>query len=227
MTQEFVTLPREVAEQALEALFTYKPMVTGVTFQHGLDAMQALRAALEQPQNHVPDVGNMVQSGWKLVPVEPTVEMLRAGCGSESPAMFRESLRRETDGQKTVEMVEKIIQRNLNSYRAMLAAAPQPPTTEQSSAVEQQQVEREPVAWIWTELSSRKLTFDGPPAVPSVRDELTKPVWTPLYTNPQPKREPLTDEQILHYGPGEEGAVWSYEDQLYFARAIEAAHNIK
>ena len=50
MTQEFVTLPREVVEQALKALFMYKPMVTGVTFQHGLEAMQALRAALEQPQ---------------------------------------------------------------------------------------------------------------------------------------------------------------------------------
>ena len=45
-----ITLPRSVVEQALEALFMYKPMVTGVTFQHGLDAMQALRAALEQPQ---------------------------------------------------------------------------------------------------------------------------------------------------------------------------------
>ena len=45
-----VTLPRSVVEQALEALFMYKPMVTGVTFQHGLDAMQELRAALDQPQ---------------------------------------------------------------------------------------------------------------------------------------------------------------------------------
>ena len=46
-----ITLPRSVVEQALEALFMYKPMVTGVTFQHGLEAMQALRAALEQPQD--------------------------------------------------------------------------------------------------------------------------------------------------------------------------------
>ena len=49
-----ITLPRSVVEQALEALFMYKPMVTGVTFQHGLDAMQALRAALEQPQVEQP-----------------------------------------------------------------------------------------------------------------------------------------------------------------------------
>ena len=45
-----ITIDRSVVEQALEALFMYKPMVTGVTFQHGLGAMQALRAALEQPQ---------------------------------------------------------------------------------------------------------------------------------------------------------------------------------
>lgn len=45
-----ILIDRSVVEQALEALFMYKPMVTGVTFQHGLDAMQALRAALEQPQ---------------------------------------------------------------------------------------------------------------------------------------------------------------------------------
>ncbi len=33
----------------------------------------------------------------------------------------------------------------------------------------------------------------------------------------------LTDEEILNFGPGQPDAVWSYEDQLYFARAIEAA----
>ena len=45
-----ILIDRSVVEQALEALFMYKPMVTGVTFQHGLGAMQALRAALDQPQ---------------------------------------------------------------------------------------------------------------------------------------------------------------------------------
>lgn len=46
-----ITIDRTVLEQALEALFMYKPMVTGVTFQHGLEAMQALRAALEQEKS--------------------------------------------------------------------------------------------------------------------------------------------------------------------------------
>ena len=48
----------------------------------------------------------------------------------------------------------------------------------------------------------------------------------PLYTHPQPPRQPLTDEQIIDLGPGQPDAVWSYEDQLYFARAIERAHGI-
>jgi hypothetical protein len=45
-------------------------------------------------------------------------------------------------------------------------------------------------------------------------------------THPAPAQQPLSDEQILDFGPGQPDAVWSYEDQLYFARAIEAAHNI-
>jgi hypothetical protein len=36
-------------------------------------------------------------------------------------------------------------------------------------------------------------------------------------------RRPLTDEEILGAGPGA-GETWGNEDQLYFARAIEAAH---
>ena len=50
MMTDKILINRAVVEQAIEALFMYKPMVTGVTFQHGLDAMRALRAALEQPQ---------------------------------------------------------------------------------------------------------------------------------------------------------------------------------
>ena len=58
-----ILIDRSVVEQALEALFMYKPMVTGVTFQHGLDAMQALRAALEQPQVEQSSVVGV--SWWK------------------------------------------------------------------------------------------------------------------------------------------------------------------
>lgn len=51
------------------------------------------------------------------------------------------------------------------------------------------QAQQEPVAWICAEWSGSgvpELSFDGPPQELSVRDELTRPVWTPLYTAPQP-----------------------------------------
>lgn len=198
MTQEFVTLPREVVEQALDALFMYKPMVTGVTFQHGLEAAQALRAALEQPT--VQSGG--IQPNWKLVPVEPTRGMLDAA---------RKDLVRDAEIDPMLKGI----------HSAMLAAAPQP------QAVEQTQDDQEPVAWIWTEWSSRNVTFDGPPAVPSVRDELTKPVWTPLYTHPQPEREPLTHYEIHELFRRSWDDCQDGDEIKAFARAIEAAHNIK
>ena len=44
-----------------------------------------------------------------------------------------------------------------------------------------------------------------------------------LYTHPQPKREPLTDEQIAEFF-GVKAVDESFVD---FVRAIEAAHGIK
>ena len=74
-------------------------------------------------------------------------------------------------------------------------------------------VQQEPVAWLdpWTR-SNVTTDYDayGEHGIP-------------IYTSPQPaQRKPLTDEEILNFGPGQPDAVWSYEDQLYFARAIEA-----
>lgn len=42
---------------------------------------------------------------------------------------------------------------------------------------------------------------------------------------PQQERKPLSDEQIWNMGPGDE-CEWKYQDVIYFARAIEAAHGI-
>ena len=49
------------------------------------------------------------------------------------------------------------------------------------------------------------------------------------YTHPQPKREPLTDDDVERLWYQNRGGLW-YQNQgisLRFARAIEAAHNIK
>lgn len=119
MTQEFVTLPREVVEQALEA-FDVATTPLARDRQEVLLAQAALRAALGQPQNHVSDAGNMVPTGWKLVPVEPTDDMEAAA---------------ETDYEQ---FNGGYFPDWLSAYRAMLAAAPKPPTTEDSSVVQHQ-----------------------------------------------------------------------------------------
>ena len=347
MTQEFVTLPREVVEQVFYHLI--RGDADAVCWADGV-----IKPALEQPQrkltpqdiadsallgniespfnacmhqehckrwkaqadkqhhgelssdndlqcenSHLITTSSSVPFGYKLVPMEPTEEMLRAGCGSESPAMFRESLRRETDGQKTVEMVEKIIQRNLNSYRAMLDAAPQPPALEQqveqeSTCKDSLQGEQAAVAWLATytgkvgeplvyvtssyELAVENDRNQSPKPLhlhqqnlncksnqkrlatlwgyvkaeqPQVQQEPSPvakiigmdeeygpmllwhrawadfPVGTKIYTHSQPKREPLTDEQIDACFPVQWEGDFYQPWRKTVARAIEAAHNIK
>ena len=48
MTQEFVTLPREVVEQALKALQNVREQLGSTVSE--FNAIEAIRAALEQPQ---------------------------------------------------------------------------------------------------------------------------------------------------------------------------------
>ena len=64
--------------------------------------------------------------------------------------------------------------------------------------------------------------------VVGVPDLDCNPDYLPLYTHPQPKREPLTDEQILLLlSRIDECAVRLPRGLREFARAIEAAHGIK
>ena len=74
------------------------------------------------------------------------------------------------------------------------------------------QPEQEPVAWL---SNDGNVMFGVGPKSKYIH---------PLYTTP-PKRKPLTDEDILtvardHYNPHQ-------RPEISFARAIEAAHNIK
>ena len=211
-TQEFVTLPREVVEQALKSILDARCSVyDGFEYDKAATALAAAMQqtpALEQPQNHVPDAGNMVPAGWKLVPVEPTRGMLDAA---------HKDLVRDAEIDQMLKGI----------HSAMLAAAPQPPTVKECLTVEQPQVKQEPVAKVvlteqlglpclqWLDLD-RQFDFKG--------GEL-------LYTHPQPKREPLTDEQIDAIADAMPGGLegflkgWGWRQ---FARAIlKAAHNIK
>ena len=96
-------LPREVVEQALEALLNegefrklLKPLIE--------KSIDSIRDALEQPYAGPPVTSPEV---WKLVPVEPTDEMVEAG--------DREIEKWGVDASSS------------GAFRAMLAAAPQPP----------------------------------------------------------------------------------------------------
>ena len=194
MTQEFVTLPREVVEQAIDALYCTNSQEGSPTYNFELKAVKELRAALEQLKNHVPGAGNMVPAGWKLVPSDATHKW-----------------------------VENLADRGMrisglaSAISDMLAAAPQPPTTEQSSAVEQPQGEQEPVATV-NRLGTIYLTQAGCGMQPGTR----------LYTHPKPKREPLTAEQWTQKLGDRQ--LFTILEAIRFVEkeyGIEAAHNIK
>lgn len=115
-----ITLPRAVVEQALDTLNTVEWSVVEscwiVDGERIDSAINTLRAVLEQPDTGIPA---SEQDDWKLVPVEPTQAMLRAAIDAPRPAVYVDSL----------SAAENLI--NSTKYRAMLAAAPQPPAVEQ------------------------------------------------------------------------------------------------
>ena len=153
-------------------------------------------ARQDHPEQHL----DMVPEGWKLVPVEPADSQIRAAQDTWWHACNCETYWDQI-------------------YAAMLAAAPQPPTAEKSSGVEQPQGEQEPLFWY---RPRRDGLYEGPlhkSQIERVRKESGG--WVPLYTHPQPK--PLTDEEIteITFKLLNEGA--SMHD---FARAIERAHGI-
>ena len=199
MTQEFVTLPRDVVDQALEAM---ESGVTGTDYDR---KAQALRAALEQP---------------------PTTEECSA-VEQPDPAYLLRDLAADI-GVGAMELIVAIRDAGLGYYSVNMmlpakvcvamcqrfAAAPEQP------APEQPQVEHEPVAWMDAE--TRVLYECDTSEVD--RHHGFKPT-IPLYTHPQPQRKPLTRDRVKAIQHELSDTVGcSYETM---ARAIEAAHNIK
>ena len=110
--------------------------------------------------------------------------------------------------------------------RAVLAAAPQPPV------VEQPQGEQEPVAWLktWDSVGHAQTGMRRVDLTPECETWLANmfPAITPLYTHPQPPRQPLTVEQIdgiiRDLDPSWLDTPTGFEEE--FCRAIERAHEI-
>lgn len=259
MTQEFVTLPREVVELAIEALFCTDSEEGSTAYENELKAVKKLRAALKQPQDHIEQHLGMVPAGWRLVPVTPTPEMIRVMCaydGTQYSNTF------DSDDFK-------------EDYRNMLAAAPQPQADQPAMTPIAQRKLDSLLAGGYTisgysvyhERKHQHGFVTGAGLVGWWRPEgveyplpqgeqlkgchkIDKPCrvgkWNfgvgnlcrrvieeaqRQYNNPQPKRDPLTDEQIDAIADAMPGGLegfmkgWGWRQ---FARAvIEAAHNIK
>lgn len=225
---------------------------------------QSIRPAVQADAAQAPDVRirTSVPTGWKLVPMEPTAAMLDAAF--------------DTEVVHTEWGVDAFVENTAEVYGAMLAAAPEAPAQQpvatvaevhmsrytiewengplpegtQLYAAPQHAAQQKPVAWICAEWSGSgvpELSFDGPSQELSVRDELTRPVWTPLYAAPQPTenlrckstqkrlatlwgyeeaRQPLTDSQVkelVKKHPAEDLCRWSYGMGI---KDAEAAHGI-
>ena len=82
------------------------------------------------------------------------------------------------------------------------------------------QPEQEPVAWMY-------VNTDGECEQIEYGEPFDDPSTTPLYTHP-PQRKPLTDEEIFACENSIPDEIVSDRDWcIHFARAIEAAHDIK
>ena len=130
---EMIMLPREVAEQALEALLNegeFRKLLEPLIEK----SIDSIRDALEQP-----DAGPTATTpeGWKLVPVELTHEMLRAGRDSHYEA---EKRIQDQDAWSPGGFAKRAV-RAAHVFQAMLAAAPQP------TALEQVQANPSPYLW--------------------------------------------------------------------------------
>ena len=93
------------------------------------------------------------------------------------------------------------------------------------AALEQPQVEQEPVAWLWIIDGKRHSVSFGGPNSNTPKDWIVQP----LYTHPQPKRQPLTDAEILMVLDAADipDLPRDFKDvDIDIARAIEAAHGI-
>lgn len=94
---------------------------------------------------------------------------------------------------------------------------------------------QEPCAWM--DADGKVMSSAAKQQLMGLQPWNVEPYQTPLYTHPAPQAKPLTDEQITEIAKpfiNTVGDYWCNENAIRdngnvetFARAIEAAHNIK
>lgn len=118
----------------------------------------------------------MTKSGWKLVPAEPTTEMLEAGCNNMS---FHDCVQPHSEDECR------------SGYRAMLAAAPPPPANIVADSPSAREVARPLEDWhedmgdvLWWEFPVVEAPWVGSPLDSDWLGYHTH--WTPLPAIPVP-----------------------------------------
>ena len=116
-----ILIDRAVLEQALEALNASMPHNNDMDedWSSHIAARRALRAALEQPQDHPEQHLDMVPTGWKLVPVELSPDMLDAGRNACEGRFYPQDM---LHGPRAM---------MADHWAAMINASPQSPVVEQ------------------------------------------------------------------------------------------------
>lgn len=109
---EFVMVKRELLELALLEL------------EDRWSWTDELRAALAQEAGHVEEPFGVVPEGWKLVPVEPTAEMLRPIRRSKYPEDWEAGKRLQRLRGSDVVCFNTETECAVGQYERMLAAAP-------------------------------------------------------------------------------------------------------
>lgn len=215
MTQEFVTLPREVVEQAIEALFCTDSEEGSIAYKNELEAVKKLRAALDKPQANQPAMTPIAQR--KLD------DLVASGYTISGYSIYHEQ--KHQHGFVTGAGL-------VGWWKPDGVEYPQPRGEQEPDWSDSKTLPSE----LWKNpllsLQERLQISDG--AVQWNR-EVAENLRARLRAaqQPQPKREPLTDEAVLGVAKSIEIQFDSerlneqIDDILAFARAIEAAHNIK
>ena len=112
-----ITLPREVVEQAINALFCTDSQEGSWAYVFELKAVDELRAAMEQADAIIT---TSVPTGWKLVPVKPSMTMTQTALNAS---------RRWAECDAPLPRGRELWAADV-CWVSMLDAAPQPPELE-------------------------------------------------------------------------------------------------
>ena len=104
-----VTLPRELVNKVLDTLYSTDTPEGTEEYEKELSAIRDIMEALKTTKSTCSPSDCVIPAGWRLVPVEPTDEMLRATVKGYAP-----------------EFISHRLGMSWSLYRAMLTAAPQP-----------------------------------------------------------------------------------------------------